>query len=41
VELLAITVLGVSISGPRFALIVVGAVLVGGAVGYLYLRRQR
>ena len=40
-ELLAITILGVSLSGARFALIVIGAVLIGGAVAYLYVRRQR
>jgi hypothetical protein len=34
VELFAITILGVSIGGARFALIVVGAVLIGGAVAY-------
>jgi hypothetical protein len=41
VELLAITILGVSLSGARFALIVVGAVLIGGAVAYLDIQRRR
>jgi hypothetical protein len=41
VELLAITIFGVSISGARFALIVVGAVLIGGAVAYLDIQRRR
>ena len=40
-DLLAVTILGVSLSGARFATIVVGAVLVSGAIGYLYLLRQR
>ena len=41
VELLAITILGVSLSGARFALNVVGAVLIGGAVAYISLQRRR
>ena len=41
VELLAFTILGVSLSGARFALIVVGAVLIGGAVAYLDIQRRR
>jgi hypothetical protein len=41
VELLAFTILRVSLSGARFALIVIGAILIAKAVGYLFLLRQR